>query len=120
MGQANSRSRSNDRATSNKITIQNMADSMSESAQSRGAVQDISNSKYQKRVDRILQRLSDMQIQIEHDKRAKLRNLDGQLGQTRSTLNHWQDANLKKFGVLKEAVMECMEYIEEGQGVKDN
>mmetsp|Transcript_13361 Transcript_13361/g.22723 ORF Transcript_13361/g.22723 Transcript_13361/m.22723 type:complete len:146 (+) Transcript_13361:81-518(+) len=54
-------------------------------------------SKYQRRVDKILQRLNDMQVDIENDKQGKLLHLDQQMSQTDATLNSWQEQNLVKF-----------------------
>lgn len=45
--------------------------------------------KYQKRVEKILNRLNDMQIDIEKDKQGKLMTLDKQLGQTDGSLIQW-------------------------------
>jgi hypothetical protein len=45
--------------------------------------------KYQKRVEKILNRLNDMQVDIEKDKQGKLMSLDKQLGQTDGSLIQW-------------------------------
>lgn len=68
--------------------------------------------KYQKRVEKILGRLNDMQVDIEKDKQGKLMSLDKQLGQTDGSLIQWQEANLKKFADFKQKVNECLRYIE--------
>lgn len=68
--------------------------------------------KYQKRVEKILNRLNDMQVDIEKDKQGKLMSLDKQLGQTDGSLIQWQESNLKKFAEFKQSVNECLRYIE--------
>ena len=69
--------------------------------------------KYQKRVDKIMQRLNDMQLDIETDKQSKLYNLDSQLEQTDQTLSQWHQSNMSKFSQFKEQVTECLKYIEQ-------
>lgn len=81
-------------------------------AVARPADSSLKAQKYQKRVEKILNRLNDMQVDIEKDKQGKLMSLDKQLGQTDGSLVQWQEANLKKFADFKLKVNECLRYIE--------
>lgn len=47
--------------------------------------------KYQERVNRISQRLNQMQISIENEKYDKLQNLDRHIHNIDQSLNQWQD-----------------------------
>ena len=75
--------------------------------------------KYNERVSRIQQRLSDIQVSIENDRQDKLLNLDRSLNQTDVELTQWQEQNLKKFGQFKEKVTECLKYIETDKQARD-
>jgi len=77
------------------------------------------NVKYQERVSRIQNRLSQMQVSIDNDKQDKLQVLERQLSQTDSRLGQWNEANLKKFAVFKEKVTECLKYIEADKQATD-
>ena len=60
-----------------------------------------------------MQRLNDMQLDIETDKQSKLYNLDSQLEQTDQTLSQWHQSNMSQFSQFKEQVTECLKYIEQ-------
>ena len=70
------------------------------------------NDKYQKRVQKILSRLNDLNIGLEQDRSSKLVTFDKSLATVDAKLTNFQESDLIRFNTYKLKITEFLNYIE--------
>lgn len=86
--------------------------SFSKTLDAKSATTEPRNDKYQKRVQKILSRLNDLNIGLEQDRSSKLVNFDKSLATVDAKLTNFQESDLIRFNTYKLKITEFLNYIE--------
>ena len=85
---------------------------LSKTMDAKSATTEPHNGKYQKRVQKILTRLNDLNINLEQDRINKLVTFDKSLAMVDAKLTNFQEQDLIKFNNYKLKITEFLNYIE--------